>query len=58
MKAESIFPDEHFVLFRIAGCVNHYFGVRRAVSVRDVTDTCGAEFFSIGHATPERGANI
>src|SRR3954468_5133953 len=50
MKATSIFPDEHCVIFRVASCGNNCLGFRR--------DTCGAECFCIGHATPEVANNL
>jgi hypothetical protein len=55
MKAASVFPYEHLVLLRMAAGVNKYFGLRRAVSECDHTDTFGAECFCIGHATPRPG---
>ena len=30
-KAASVFSSEHFVLFRMAACINSHIGLRRAV---------------------------
>ena len=52
MGTESIFKDEHLILFRTAVGVNKYFGLRRAVTECDVRDTFGAECLGRGHAAP------
>jgi hypothetical protein len=47
MKTTSIFPEEHFILFRRAVCGNRCLGLGL------MRETCGAGWFCIVHATPE-----
>ena len=46
VKAVSVFPEEHSIVFR------------RAVSECDRTDTCDAEYFWIDHGTPGEDPDI